>query len=126
MWVKGLPKLILVGSIVGCTGDGIEREDPPGPPGGLPGVAAPTLSLLSAGLFFLPGASCRVDRGPAGLISSRPCSTAGARAVALDFYYTKGTIPDAGGRLQRALAVAAANASSQPNGAEINAHTAAD
>jgi adenylate cyclase len=50
--------------------------------------------------FLLP-----VDRGlQADLVET--VLRAGARAVALDFYYTKGTIPDADDRLQRALAAA--------------------
>jgi CHASE2 domain-containing sensor protein len=50
--------------------------------------------------FLLP-----VDRGlQADLVQS--VLRAGARAVALDFYYTKGTVSDADDRLQRALTAA--------------------
>src|SRR5262249_61284831 len=50
--------------------------------------------------FLLP-----VDRGlQADLVET--VLRAGARAVALDFYYTKGTIQDADDRLQRALTAA--------------------
>jgi len=53
--------------------------------------------------FLLP-----VDRGlQADLVET--VLRAGARAVALDFYYTKGTIPDADDRLKRALAAADGN-----------------
>src|SRR5262245_10609149 len=64
----------------------------------------PSLAINSAALepypFRLP-----VDRGlQADLVET--VLRAGARAVALDFYYTKGTIQDADDRLQRALTAA--------------------
>jgi len=63
-------------------------------------IVAITSATLEPYPFLLP-----VDRGlQADLVES--VLRAGARAVALDFYYTKGTIQDADDRLQGALAAA--------------------
>src|SRR5262245_25982583 len=63
-------------------------------------IVAITSATLEPYPFLLP-----VDRGlQAALVET--VLGAGARAVALDFYYTKGTIQDADDRLQRALTAA--------------------